>query len=145
MQATIFVCIISTKITATKLTKWAESELLLKQDNSCTYQVLSLNLHEFIVKCGKFKAHVDILAKTCSCRAFQLDYILCEYAVTVCRHRSFEYHLFCSPYYTTDAWIMTYAETIYPLGPINELDVLIESFTTDMQPPIFKPKKGVVK
>lgn len=40
---------------------------------------------------------------------------------------------------------MTYAETIYPLGPINELDVLIESFTIDMQPPIFKPKKGVVK
>lgn len=106
---------------------------------------MSLNLHEFIVKDGKFEAHVDKLAKTCSCRAFQLDHILCEYAVTVCRHRSFEYHLFCSPYYTTDAWIMTYAETIYPLGPINELDVLIESFTTNMQPPIFKPKKGIVK
>lgn len=52
--------------TTTKLTKYAKNELLFKQDNSCTYEVLSLNLHEFIGKCSKFEAYVDMLDKTCS-------------------------------------------------------------------------------
>ena len=38
-------------------------------------------MYEFIVRDGDLDGHVNILQKACSCREFQLDQLLCEYAL----------------------------------------------------------------
>ncbi|KAH9658494.1 SWIM-type domain-containing protein [Citrus sinensis] len=127
----------------TRLTKWAEKELLTKSENSRTYKVVTLNMYEFIVKYGDLNGHVNILDKTCSCREFQLDQLPCEHALAVCRYReTLSVYDMCSRYYSSEAWVAAYAETIYPVGTEKEWEVSEEVQSNEVLPPVEKRKKG---
>ena len=86
----------------TRLTKWAEKELLKKSKNSRTYKVVILNMYEFIVRDGDLDGRVNILKKACSCWKFQLDQLPCEYVLAVCRYReTLSVYDMCSHYYSS--------------------------------------------
>ncbi|KAH9783654.1 SWIM-type domain-containing protein [Citrus sinensis] len=127
----------------TRLTKWAEKELLTKSENSRTYKVVTLNMYEFIVKDGDLNGHVNILDKTCSCREFQLDQLPCEHALAVCRYReTLSVYDMCSRYYSSEAWVAAYAETIYHVGTEEEWEVSEEVQSNEVLPLVEKRKKG---
>ncbi|KAH9770671.1 SWIM-type domain-containing protein [Citrus sinensis] len=127
----------------TRLTKWAEKELLTKSENSRTYKVVPLNMNEFIVKDGDLNGHVNILDKTCNCREFQLDQLPCEHALAVCRYReTLSVYDMCSRYYSSEAWVTAYAETIYHVGTEEEWEVSEEVQSNEVLHPVEKRKKG---
>ncbi|KAH9751900.1 SWIM-type domain-containing protein [Citrus sinensis] len=111
----------------TPMTTWVEKQLKGKLEKSHTYPVIQINFHEFIVKDGDLDGHVDVLQKICSCNEFQIDQLPCEHVVAVCKHmRNYSVYDLCSHYYSVNAWVTTYAESIYPVGPLEEWDVLEE-------------------
>ncbi|KAH9679403.1 SWIM-type domain-containing protein [Citrus sinensis] len=103
--------------TNSRLIKWADKVVRSRQIVSKNFRVINLNLYEFIVKDGDLDGHVNMLAKTCTCREFQLEQLPCVHAVAVCRHRDFSIYDYCFYYYSSDAWVLAYSETIYPIGP----------------------------
>ncbi|XP_052292000.1 uncharacterized protein LOC127900805 [Citrus sinensis] len=100
-------------------------------------------MYEFIVKDGDLNDHVNILDKTCSCREFQLDQLPCEHALAVCRYQeTLSVYDMCSRYYSSEAWVAAYAETIYPVGTEEEWEVSEEVQSNEVLPPVEKRKKG---
>ncbi|KAL5564626.1 hypothetical protein UlMin_027790 [Ulmus minor] len=58
---------------------------------------------------------VDLQARTCSCRQFQLEQLLCAYAMIAIQHSKRDVYDFCSEYYNSSTWKATYASVVYPL------------------------------
>ncbi|KAL5560036.1 hypothetical protein UlMin_036247 [Ulmus minor] len=58
---------------------------------------------------------VDLQARTCSCRRFQLEQLLCAHAMIAIRHSKRDVYDFCSEYYNSSTWKATYARVVYPL------------------------------
>ncbi|XP_024042932.1 uncharacterized protein LOC112099718 [Citrus clementina] len=128
--------------TNSRLTKWADKEVRSRQIASQNFRVINLNLYEFIVKDGDLDGHVNMLEKTCTCREFQLEQLPCVHAVAVCRHRDFSIYDYCSHYYSSDAWVLAYSETIYPVGPQEGWDVSGDVCAREVHPPLEKRSSG---
>ncbi|KAH9778230.1 SWIM-type domain-containing protein [Citrus sinensis] len=127
----------------TLMTTWVEKQLKGKLDKSHTYPVIQINFHEFIVKDGDLDGHVDVLQKTCSCNEFQIDQFPCEHVVAVCKHmRNYSVYDLCAHYYSVNAWVTAYAESIYPVGPQEEWDVSEEVRAYVLSPPMKKREVG---
>ncbi|KAH9681546.1 SWIM-type domain-containing protein [Citrus sinensis] len=127
----------------TLMTTWVEKQLKGKLDKSHTYPVIQINFHEFIVKDGDLDGHVDVLQKTCSCNEFQIDQFPCEHVVAVCKHmRTYSVYDLCAHYYSVNAWVTAYAESIYPVGPQEEWDVSEEVRAYVLSPPMKKREVG---
>ncbi|KAL5545366.1 hypothetical protein UlMin_009150 [Ulmus minor] len=58
---------------------------------------------------------VDLQARTCSCRCFQLEQLPCAYAMIAIQHSKRDVYNFCSKYYNSSTWKATYAGVVYPL------------------------------
>ncbi|XP_024039334.1 uncharacterized protein LOC112097969 [Citrus clementina] len=106
--------------TNSRLTKWADK----------------------VVRNGDLDGHVNMLEKTCTCREFQLEQLPCVHAVAVCRHRDFSIYDYCSHYYSSDAWVLAYSETIYPVGPQEGWDVSGDVCAREVHPPLEKRSSG---
>ncbi|XP_022867469.1 uncharacterized protein LOC111387164, partial [Olea europaea var. sylvestris] len=63
---------------------------------------------------------IDITLHTCSCRMFQVDQLPCPHALAVIATLKLNVYDFCSMYYTRDAYLNTYKETVFPLGNKSE-------------------------
>ncbi|KAL5580416.1 hypothetical protein UlMin_012858 [Ulmus minor] len=98
-----------------KLTPSAEA-LLAEQ-----YQLsLRMHLHPaceilYTVFDGDKNDVVDLQARMCSCRQFQLDQFPCAHAMIVIQHMRGDVYDFCSDYYLSEHWKATYAGVVYPL------------------------------
>ncbi|XP_024042032.1 uncharacterized protein LOC112099154 [Citrus clementina] len=91
---------------------------------------------------GDLDGHVNMLEKTCTCREFQLEQLPCVHVVAVCRHRDFSIYDYCSYYYSSDAWVLAYPETIYPVGPQEGWDVSGDVGAHEVHPPLEKRSSG---
>lgn len=105
----------------TLMTNWAEKQLKQKLKNSHTYLVIRINLYQFIIKNDDLDGHVDVFQKTCNCYEFQINQLSCEYMVTVCKYiRNYFVYDLCYHYYSINAWVIVYTESIYPVDSQEE-------------------------
>ncbi|KAL5556063.1 hypothetical protein UlMin_038299 [Ulmus minor] len=58
---------------------------------------------------------VDLQARTCSCRQFQLEQLPCVHAMIAIWHSKRDVYNFNSKYYNSSTWKVTYAGVVYPL------------------------------
>ncbi|KAL5562360.1 hypothetical protein UlMin_032107 [Ulmus minor] len=99
----------------TQLTPFAK--ILLSEQ----YQ-LSMRIHldpasdtVYTVLEGDKNGVVDLHARTCSCRRFQLEQLPCAHAMIAIRHSKRDVYDFCFEYYNSSTWKATYAGVVYPL------------------------------
>ena len=59
---------------------------------------------------------VDIREKTCSCKVFQLDQLVCAHAIAACITVHVDYISLCSKFYTKESLVMAYAQPVEPVG-----------------------------
>ena len=58
---------------------------------------------------------VNLQARTCSCKRFQLEQLPCTHAMIAIQHSKRDVYDFCSKYYNSLTWKATYAGVVYPL------------------------------
>ena len=61
------------------------------------------------------KGVVNLQAKTCSCKVFDLDQYPRDHCLAACRARNISLYSMCSRYYTSDTYHAAYLESIYPI------------------------------
>ncbi|KAL5573624.1 hypothetical protein UlMin_023221 [Ulmus minor] len=120
----------------TKLTPLAEA-LLAEQ-----YQ-LSLQMRTvYTMFDGDKNGAVDLQARTCSCRQFQLEQLPCAHAVIAIRHMRGDVYDFCSDYYLSEHWKAIYMGVVYPLPHQADWVVPIEIRKNKLLPPDVRSVSG---
>ncbi|KAH9661359.1 SWIM-type domain-containing protein [Citrus sinensis] len=61
---------------------------------------------------------VDLQKRTCSCRVFQLDQLVCAHAIAACLTHRVDFINLCSDFYTTESLAMAYAQPVEPVGDV---------------------------
>ncbi|XP_073049412.1 uncharacterized protein [Primulina eburnea] len=56
---------------------------------------------------------VNLSDRSCSCRVFQIEKITCAHAIAAIYGTKLDLYDFCSPYYSSQMWALSYADTIY--------------------------------
>ena len=67
------------------VTPWLEKKLTKRLDECRRFTVIPLSMYEFEVRTFEVRTIVNLEAKTCSCRQFQLDRYPCVHAIAACR------------------------------------------------------------
>ena len=88
---------------------------------------------------------VNLHNKTCTCRKFDLDQLHCSHALAAGRHRSLSLYTLCSRYYTSEALVAAYADSIYPVGHEVDWNVPMEVRNRAILPPIVQRTRGRLK
>ncbi|XP_073138353.1 uncharacterized protein [Henckelia pumila] len=101
------------------LTPRAETSLRSRFIESQKMEVIQMNTFEYHVVGVDHDAVVELNKRTCRCRVFDVDRLPCAHVIAAGYHGMDIYEL-CSHYYMTNAWILAYTETIYPVPPSNE-------------------------
>ena len=126
----------------TPVTPWLE-KILRKRLNECRrFNVTPLSTFEFEVRTIDFVTTVNLEAKTCSCRQFQLDQYPCIHAIAACRFRNLSLFHFCSEYYSVSSWRECYAYTIYPLDDRRLWHAPPEVLERVVHPPMVRRAPG---
>ncbi|PON34852.1 Zinc finger, PMZ-type [Parasponia andersonii] len=128
----------SNKPLPTKIEKKLEDRI----EAAKTLIVQPLSHYEFYVMDGDRDGQVNLQTKTCSCRRFDLTGLPCTHALAATLCRRINPYSLCSWYYTVDAWLCSYAETIYPVGNEEEWDIPDDISRRMVKPPPYKPKAG---
>ncbi|PON39488.1 Zinc finger, PMZ-type [Parasponia andersonii] len=110
-----------------------------------TLIVQPLNHYEFYVIDGDRDGQVNLQTKTCSCRRFDLTGLPYTHALAATLSRRINPYSLYSWYYTVDAWLCLYAETIYPVGNEEKWDVPDDISRRKVEPPSYKPKPNRLK
>ncbi|KAK1399127.1 SWIM-type domain-containing protein [Heracleum sosnowskyi] len=102
--------------TSTRLT--IKYEELLKKNYllSVDLTVNPTNHIVFEVINGERKNIVDLSARNCTCKRFQMDQIPCAHAIAVFQKSNLDPYDYCSPYYTKETMVPAYKENVYPVG-----------------------------
>jgi hypothetical protein len=98
------------------------SEARKKQSDHMTVIPISHTAHE-VRHDGRLYI-VDMRARSCTCRAFDLDQLPCEHAFAAGRSMKLRnLDEYCSPLYTVERVLHAYAEPIFPVGEKCDWDV----------------------
>ena len=86
-----------------------------------TYIFICVQVHRtndilFEFQNGYRKAIVDIGVRTCTCNRFQLDQLTCAHEIAVLQKANHDPYDYCSSYFTKEAMIHAYEETVFPVG-----------------------------
>ncbi|KAL5560784.1 hypothetical protein UlMin_037004 [Ulmus minor] len=114
--------IIAMAITAPLTPSW-ESEFRPRFAQSNGQHILQLNPVTYHVKGSELEGVVDIFNKTCTCKEFDIDKLLCVHAIAAVHHAQVSVYSLVSPYYTKEYYVLAYSETIYPVGSQSQWDV----------------------
>ncbi|KAL5554695.1 hypothetical protein UlMin_042096 [Ulmus minor] len=85
---------------------------------------------------------VDLQARTCSFRRFQLEQLPCAHAMIAIRHSKRDVYDFCSEYYNSSTWKATYAGVVYPLPHQGDWVVPNEVCDVKVLPPDIRSVSG---
>ena len=124
------------------LAKKTEKKLEDRIEAVKTLIVQPLSHYEFYIMDGDRDGQVNLQTKTCTCRKFDLTGLPCTHALAATLSRRINPYSLCSRYYTVDAWLHSYAETIYPVGNEEEWDVPDDISRRIVESPPYKPKAG---
>ncbi|KAL5574175.1 hypothetical protein UlMin_023772 [Ulmus minor] len=98
------------------LTLSRESEFRPRFAQSNGQHTSQLNPVTYHVKGGELEGVVDIFNKTCTCKEFDIDKLLCVHAIAAAHHAQVSVYSLVSPYYTKEYYVFAYGETIYLVG-----------------------------
>ncbi|KAH9803703.1 SWIM-type domain-containing protein [Citrus sinensis] len=99
--------------------------------------------HRFQVIGGGLKEGlVDLQKRTCSCRVFQLDQLVCAHAIAACLTHRVDFINLCSDFYTTESLAMAYAQPVEPVGDVADWEVPDEIQELQVYPPVEAPPPG---
>ncbi|CAN6541850.1 unnamed protein product [Malus baccata var. baccata] len=118
------------------LTKWVEEKMHKNQNRGLRMSVSSINHYALQVHEVDLYHMVDLNAKSCTCRRFDLDQLPCVHATAACRIRNTSVYTMCSKFYTTNAIVLAYVEPIWPVGNKSEWSVPEEVQNRVVLPPI---------
>ncbi|KAH9794536.1 SWIM-type domain-containing protein [Citrus sinensis] len=128
---------------STRLTTWADEIVGERRILAERMTVRPVSLHRFHVLGGGMKEGIiDIYERTCSCRVFQLDQLVCVHAIAACLTVRVDYISLCSDYYSKDSLVMAYAEPVEPVGDMTDWDISEEIQEIRVNPPIEAPPHG---
>ncbi|KAL5542916.1 hypothetical protein UlMin_010626 [Ulmus minor] len=96
----------------------------------------------YMVFDGDKNGVVDLQARTCRCRQFQLDQLSCAHAMIAIWHMRGYVYDFCSYYYLSKRWKATYANVVYPLLHQADWVVPIEIRENKLFPLDIRPITG---
>ena len=102
------------------MTTWLEEQLQARLAMSQPMFVSSISFHEFEVTNGNRKEIVNLHSKTCTCQEFDVDQFPCVHAVASCGDQNISYYEICSRYYTSEALVKAYVESIYLIDQYME-------------------------
>ncbi|KAH9662769.1 SWIM-type domain-containing protein [Citrus sinensis] len=108
----------------TRLTTWADEIVTERRTIAERMIVRPVSLHRFQVIGGGLKEGlVDLQKRTCSCRVFQLDQLVCAHAIAACLTHRVDFINLCSDFYTTESLAMAYAQPVEPVGDVADWEV----------------------
>ncbi|KDP28332.1 hypothetical protein JCGZ_14103 [Jatropha curcas] len=134
---------------STRLTPSMEDKL---QKEILKAQSLQVSVQVALSPGSTFEVHdclgeinvVNIDACSCSCRTWQLNGFPCYHAVVVLQHFNRNLYDYCSRYYTTESFQLTYSEPINPV-PTTDKPVYKESSPVLVHPPPLRRLAGPPK
>ncbi|KAH9670064.1 UDP-N-acetylglucosamine transporter ROCK1 [Citrus sinensis] len=127
----------------TRLTTWVDEIVTERRTIAERMIVRPVSPHRFQVIGGGLKEGlVDLQKRTCSCRVFQLDQLVCAHAITACLTHRVDFINLCSDFYTTESLSMTYAQSVEPVGDVADWEVPDEIQEMQVYPPVEAPPPG---
>ncbi|XP_050222652.2 uncharacterized protein LOC126672738 [Mercurialis annua] len=85
---------------------------------------------------------VNIKEKSCTCNRYQEEMIPCKHAAAVLNYKHQDPTEYCSKYFTNEAMLATYAQTVYPVPKKETWEVTAEVEDIIVLPPIGRTKPG---
>ena len=105
----------------TCLTTWADEIIGERRILAKRMTVCLVSQYRFHVLGGGIKERIiDIHKRTCSCRVFQLNQLVCAHAIAACLTVYVDYISLCSNYYSKESLIMTYAEPVESVSDMTD-------------------------
>ncbi|KAH9724844.1 ADP-ribosyl cyclase/cyclic ADP-ribose hydrolase [Citrus sinensis] len=127
----------------TRLTTWADEIVTERRTIADRMIVRPVSPHRFQVIGGGLKEGlVDLQKRTCSCRVFHLDQLVCAHAIAACLTHRVDFINLCSDFYTTESLAMAYAQPVEPVGDVADWEVPDEIQELQEYPPVEAPPPG---
>ncbi|KAH9779504.1 SWIM-type domain-containing protein [Citrus sinensis] len=127
----------------TRLTTWADEIVTERITIAERMIVRPVSPHRFQVISGGLKEGlVDLQKRTCSCRVFQLDQLVCAHAIAACLTHRVDFINLCSDFYTTESLAMAYAQPVELVGDVADWEVPDEIQEMQVYPPVEAPPPG---
>ncbi|KAH9696708.1 SWIM-type domain-containing protein [Citrus sinensis] len=127
----------------TRLTTWVDEIVTERRTIAERMIVRPVSPHRFQVIGGGLKEGlVGLQKRTCSCRVFQLDQLVCAHAIAACLTHRVDFINLCSDFYTTESLAMAYAQPVEPVGDVADSEVLDEIQEMQVYPPVEAPPPG---
>ncbi|KAH9786100.1 SWIM-type domain-containing protein [Citrus sinensis] len=128
---------------STRLTTWTDEIVTERRTIAERMIVRPVSPDRFQVICGGLKEGlVDLQKKTCSCRVFQLDQLVCAHAIAACLTHRVDFINLCSDFYTTKWLVIAYAQPVEPVGDVADWKVSDEIQEMQVYPPVEAPLPG---
>ncbi|XP_062088889.1 uncharacterized protein LOC133795455 [Humulus lupulus] len=121
-------------VVTTPLTPKREEILRKRWDEVGSLITLQLNENEYNVMCGEFDAIVNLRSKSCTCKIFDIEKLPCVHAIAAAGKSQPQnigelIYSMCSKFYTSEYWLLAYAETIYHVPPNSQWTNIPEDVT----------------
>ncbi|XP_022154610.1 uncharacterized protein LOC111021833 [Momordica charantia] len=127
---------------STTLSDYAENMYAEYSDSARRHVVDNIDQFHFQVRDGNFDGIVDLNAMTCSCREFDYFKIPCSHVIAAAMMRNINPYSLCDEAYTTNSWILAYAEPIFPVGHVSTWNSSPEFVNIPVEPPKTVPRVG---
>ncbi|WOH07864.1 hypothetical protein DCAR_0727298 [Daucus carota subsp. sativus] len=106
--------------------------------HACIRQMMFCLKFKMVIK----KAIVDIGLRTRTCNRFQLDQLPCGHAIVVLQKANHDPYDYCSPYFTKEAMIHAYEETVFHVGHEDTWEVSENFKSMKVYPPQGRVRVG---
>ncbi|KAK0606822.1 hypothetical protein LWI29_004775 [Acer saccharum] len=110
-------------------------------------RIYPITFYTFLIKDGDLDGNVDLIAKTCTCKEFDVkefdvNQLPCAHALTCIRLRGFSFVDYCSPYYLSAFLVTAYSGEIHPVGQPSEWLVPEDIASKIVHPPVGRRGPG---
>ncbi|KAK6158976.1 hypothetical protein DH2020_006290 [Rehmannia glutinosa] len=113
-----------------------------RDEKSRRMDVQTSYYYTYYVLDGDRNTEIDLNARKCTCNVFQLDQLPCTHALAAARKVGMPRYELDSQFYTTEALIAAYAETIFLVGHVDFWNTPEEVSQLNVLPPIMRPPSG---
>ncbi|TXG50823.1 hypothetical protein EZV62_023347 [Acer yangbiense] len=127
---------------STQLTTTADVAIGVKDERARYMRIYPITFYTFLVKDRDLDGNVDLTAKTCTCKEFDVDQLTCAHALSCIRLRGFSFVDYCSPYYSSAFLVAAYNGEIHPVGQPSEWLVPEDIASKIVHPPVGRRGPG---
>ncbi|TXG49460.1 hypothetical protein EZV62_025335 [Acer yangbiense] len=129
----------------TQLTTVADVAIGVKDKKARYMRIYPITFYMFLVKDGDLDGNVDLTAKTCTCKEFDVDQLPCAHALACIMLQGFSFVDYCSPYYSNAFLVATYSGEIHLVGQPSEWLVHEDIASIIVHPPVGRRGPGRLK